>query len=312
MAKNYKLTEEIKQFILQHKQADPKLSCRGLEALIREHFHVDLSKSLINNVIKESNLSSPIGRRRIKEAITPKKEIITSLEKAATPAKEVPLPVKFSPQSFEVKMVRQEADFMENGGFFFLKAADLKLGLTLRLAEVLSDYFPGLSRQNHQAIIEALIYTPYFKNKKSLWLLLRAEIPEENITQYSQQFLMLPLPQLVELANKAGISSKFNDINGLWHEALLRLSSYIVHSFPPEYQFLDFKAMLERFYYLPGRLERKSGLLIIQLFYPANFHWISDIIWQDGFSSTANRVNGAEILTPEKEQIWISPQVRFS
>ena len=200
---------------------------------------------------------------------------------------------------------------MENAGFFFLKAADLKLGLTLRLAEVLSAYFPGLVKQTHQAIIETLIYAPYFKDKKSLWLLIGAGVPEENITQYSQQFLMVPLPQLVELAGKAGISRKFNDINDLWSEALLRLNSYIVHSFPPEYQFLDFKAMLERFYCLPGRLERKSGLLIIQSFYPANFHWISDIIWQEGLSSAANRVNEAGIITSEKEQIWISPQVRF-
>jgi hypothetical protein len=286
MTKYCKLNEEIKQFIIQQKKTNPKLSCRGLTSLIKERFQVNLSKSLINNVIKQSNLSSPVGRRRTKEAIVLKK-----------PA--------------ERQIIRQEAEFMENGGFFFLKAADLKLGLTSQLAEVLSGYSPDLSKESHQAITEALIYSPLFKNKESLWLLIGKEVPQENLTQYSQQLIQVPFQELKGLVAKLGINHNLNEINGLWHKCLLRLNSYIVHFFPPEYQFLDFLAMQERFYCLPARLERKGGLRIIQLFYPKGFFWLNDIIWQEGFSYAANRVNEAKIFTPEKEQIWISPQVQF-
>lgn len=286
MTKYCKLNEEIKQFVIQQKKANPKLSCRGLISLIKERFQINLSKSLINNVIKQNNLSSPVGRRRAKKAITFKE-----------PA--------------EVQFTRQEVEFMENGGFFFLKVADLKLNLTSRLVEVLSGYFPDLSQPSHQVIIEALIYTPFFKNKKSLWLLLGKEVPEESLTQYSEQLIQVPFPELKESIAKLGINCKLNKINELYQKCLLQLNAYIVHFFPPEYQFLDFAAMQERFYCLSAKLERKGSLFIIQLFYPPGFFWLNDIIWQEGFSYAANRINEAKIFTPEKGQIWLSPQVQF-
>jgi len=290
MSKSYKLKSDIKEFIIQRKKTNPELSCRNLSALVKEQFQVDLSKSLINNLLKESNLSSPIGRRRVKEPI-----ILTKTEDK--PA--------------EAQMTQQEADFMENGGFFFLKAADLKLDFTSRLAEVLSGYFPDLSKPNHQAIIEALIYSPFFEDKKSLRLLIGREVPEESLSQYSQQMLNIPFLQLKELAEKLGVNHNLNEINELWQKSLLRLNSYIVHFFPPEYQFLDFLSLLERFYCLPAKLERKSGLLLIQLFYPTGFYWVNDVIWQEGFAYAANRLNEAKILTPGNEQIWINPKVNF-
>ena len=289
MVQNYKLTEEIKQFIINEKKANPMLTCRGLTSLVKKRFQIDLSKSLINRVIKEHNLSGPVGRRSAKETVTSKEP-----EKAA-----------------ESKIARSNIEFMENGGFFFLKAADLKLGLTSHLAEALSTYFTGLSKEDHQGIIEALIYSPFFKDKNSLWLLIGREVPEESLTQYAQQLIQAPFLELKESVAKLGINHNINGTNDLWKESLLRLSSYMVHSFPPEYQFLDFLAMRERFYCLPGKLERKGGLLAIQLFYPNSFFWVNDIIWQEGFSYAANRVNEAKILTPEKDQIWVSPQVQF-
>ncbi len=286
MVKNYKLKEEIKEFIIEQKKAKPKLSCRSLALLIKECFQISLSKSLINNVIKQSNLSSPVGRRRIKEAIIAKK-----------PA--------------ETQVARQEAEFMENGGFFFLKAADLKLGLTARLAEIFAGYLPDLSQQNIQAIIETLIYSPLFKRKESLWLLVGKEVSEDSLAQYSQQLVNVPFLELKEAVVKLGINHKLNEINELYQKCLLRLSAYIVHFFPLEYQFLDFLAMQKRFYGLPAKIERKGNLLTIQLFYPEGFFGINDIIWQEGFSHAANRLNEAKIFTPAKEQIWISPQVQF-
>lgn len=328
MAKNYKLSPAIQEFILKQKTDNPKLSCRIMALLVKNTFQVNLSKSLINNVIKQGNLSSPVGRRKVKEAVIPPREEALPQVEAPTPPKEVILPptpvvevakpkeeAVFTPKTaikFEgIKPIKQEADFMENCGFFFLKAADLKLDFTLSLAEALSSYSPNLSKESHQKIIEALIYGPYFKDQKNLWLLIGAEVPQETLREYSEQLIMVPFLQLKESAEKVGINRKFNEINGLWQESLLRLNSYIVHFFPPEYQFLDLPAMRNRFYSLPGRLERKTNLLIIQLFYPNGFFWLNDIIWQEGFSYAANKVNDTGILTPEKEQIWVSPQVKF-
>ncbi len=63
MAKYYKLNEEIKQFIIQQKKADPELSCRNLVPLVKEHFQISLSKSLINNdIIWQEGLSHAANR----------------------------------------------------------------------------------------------------------------------------------------------------------------------------------------------------------------------------------------------------------
>jgi len=107
MANPYKLKPEIKQFIIEQKRTNPGLSCRSLIPLIREHFQINLSKSLINNVIKQNNLSGPVGRRRIKE------------------------PIIFK-QPFEIHIVRKE-ELIENGGCFFLEVADIKLSLSTQV-----------------------------------------------------------------------------------------------------------------------------------------------------------------------------------
>jgi hypothetical protein len=71
MAQPYKLKDEIERFILEKKKAEPKFSCRSLVSLIKERFGVDLSKSTINTIIKESKLSSKVGRPRIREKEAP-------------------------------------------------------------------------------------------------------------------------------------------------------------------------------------------------------------------------------------------------
>jgi hypothetical protein len=328
MTKNYKLSEQIRGFIIDQKRANEKLSCRGMADLIKKQFQIDISKSLINMVIKQGNLSSPVGRRRVNEVVItvkqvvslppviepqiPKKEApIPQKEALITPKEAHPIPVKAPVQIPEVMSVWQGSDFMENSGFFFLKSADLKLGLISGLAEILSQYFPGLTNESHQAIIEAFVYSPYFKQKKNLWLLIGAEVPQETLNLYSEQLILVPFSELKEAAEKVGIIYNSTEINGLWKEVLLRLNSYIVHFFPPEYQFLDFPAMQNRFYFLPGKLGIKGGMLTIQLICPNGFFGLNDIIWQEGFSQAAERVNEAKILTSKKEQIWINPQIQI-
>jgi len=59
----YKLKPEVLSFIIEKKQNNPALSCRHLTPLIIEQFHIKVSKSSINAIFKEKNLSMPIGRR---------------------------------------------------------------------------------------------------------------------------------------------------------------------------------------------------------------------------------------------------------
>ncbi|PIQ87732.1 MAG: hypothetical protein COV73_02590 [Candidatus Omnitrophica bacterium CG11_big_fil_rev_8_21_14_0_20_43_6] len=59
----HKLKPEVLSFIIENKQNNPTLSCRHLTSLILEQLHIKVSKSSINAIFKESNLSMPIGRR---------------------------------------------------------------------------------------------------------------------------------------------------------------------------------------------------------------------------------------------------------
>lgn len=62
MGVTYKLKDEIISFITLQKRENPQISCRSLSGLIEEKFSIKVSKSAINTVLKEANLSSPIGR----------------------------------------------------------------------------------------------------------------------------------------------------------------------------------------------------------------------------------------------------------
>lgn len=62
----YKLSAEIRDFIIDRKKADPQLSCRILAPLIARRFNVPISKSSINAIFKEQGLSKPVGRTRIR------------------------------------------------------------------------------------------------------------------------------------------------------------------------------------------------------------------------------------------------------
>ena len=59
----HKLKPEILSFIIEHKQNNPALSCRNLTSQILAQFQINISKSSINAIFKENNLSMPIGRR---------------------------------------------------------------------------------------------------------------------------------------------------------------------------------------------------------------------------------------------------------
>jgi len=74
----YKLKPEIVDFIVAYKKDHSSVSCRALGNLVREKFGVDVSKSSINVVIKDAQLSSPVGRRTVfsPHKIKPPQQII--------------------------------------------------------------------------------------------------------------------------------------------------------------------------------------------------------------------------------------------
>ncbi|MDP2905664.1 MAG: helix-turn-helix domain-containing protein, partial [Candidatus Omnitrophota bacterium] len=63
MANGYKITPEITNFIIDKKKNKPTLSCRVISTLIEKKYQTPLSKSTINEIIKQAGLSLPIGRR---------------------------------------------------------------------------------------------------------------------------------------------------------------------------------------------------------------------------------------------------------
>ena len=242
---------------------------------------------MINNVIKKNNLSGPVGRPRTREIIV-KKETEKEIEKKPVP----PLPGNY---------------LLENGGFFLLKAADLRLGLTFHLADGISGRIPEITSQ----IIETLIYSPHYKDKKSLAFLVEEEVAEETSKRFSERLAGIPLGELRSLAKEIDINTNFNDINELWENSISRLSSFLSHYFPGEFQFMEFDAMFQRFFSLAAKLESKPELLTIQLFHPKDFPWINDAVWYEGFSHASQSLNEARIFTPKKQLIRINPKVEI-
>jgi len=67
MGVTYKLRQDVVDFITNSKKNDPALSCRKLVGVIKESFGLDVSKSSVNEVIKASELSAPIGRPSLRK-----------------------------------------------------------------------------------------------------------------------------------------------------------------------------------------------------------------------------------------------------
>ncbi len=59
----YKLKPEVVEAIVQRKKDNPKMGCRKIADEISAEFDVKVSKSSVNTVLKESHLSSSVGRR---------------------------------------------------------------------------------------------------------------------------------------------------------------------------------------------------------------------------------------------------------
>ena len=104
----YKFKKEVIDFVLQQKRMDHGLGCRQLTILASEKFKIQVSKSSINAIIKNANLSNSVGRPASGEPL-PKKFKIPSLKKQQllsdvlrVKIEQKPLPVNVLPQPKKV------------------------------------------------------------------------------------------------------------------------------------------------------------------------------------------------------------------
>jgi len=63
MGVTYKLREEVVHFIISQRQSNPLFSCRQLAESASEKFGLHLSKSSVHDVLKESGIVTPRGRK---------------------------------------------------------------------------------------------------------------------------------------------------------------------------------------------------------------------------------------------------------
>src|ERR1700722_5602973 len=59
----YKLKEEVVHFIISQRQSNPLSSCRQLAESASQKFGLHLSKSSVHDVLKESGIITPRGRK---------------------------------------------------------------------------------------------------------------------------------------------------------------------------------------------------------------------------------------------------------
>ncbi len=83
MGVTYKLKQEVVDYIVAQKRSNPDISCRKLTAAVQEKFQVEVSKSSVNTIFKNANLSSPVGRRSaLLGAVKPQKFKIPEAKKS--------------------------------------------------------------------------------------------------------------------------------------------------------------------------------------------------------------------------------------
>jgi hypothetical protein len=103
MGSAHKLKPEIEAFILEQKRDSPQLSCRKISVLVKEKFQIELSKSLINALMKQEGLSAPVGRRR--KSASPEKELPPESREQPSP---VEISVEESPEPAPIENIIPE------------------------------------------------------------------------------------------------------------------------------------------------------------------------------------------------------------
>jgi len=113
----HKFKFEVIDFIVQSKRDVPSISCRKLAFIASDKFQIRLSKSSVSNILKNAELSSPVGRRsmgglktaKFKIPADKKKQLFgdtyglkSSQTQSVQEARDVPEQSKNKEQSFEI------------------------------------------------------------------------------------------------------------------------------------------------------------------------------------------------------------------
>jgi hypothetical protein len=138
----HKLKQEVVDFILHEKKSSPGIGCRQLAALASQKFQMTVSKSSVSSVLKDANLSSPVGRRtagekRFQIPEQKKKEIFKNFPSPNPPtvdaSREIPKVAKIKEvaPSFDKKALEHEPmallpDSMEGSKKTKQESRDLK------------------------------------------------------------------------------------------------------------------------------------------------------------------------------------------
>lgn len=157
-----RITIDIREFILKKKETSKSISCRFLVNDVFQKFHVKISKSSINSILKSSNLSGPVGR---------------------------PVSASF-----------RKVGFSKGAGYIFLLGSDFLLGFSKIIAEIVSKNFQDIHRklQTLELVCQALILSKAIYNvplrkivdyrKDELWLLMGKRVNKGLLKQFIDIF----------------------------------------------------------------------------------------------------------------------------
>ena len=96
MGVTYKLRDEVVQFIISQRQESPFSSCRQLAESASQKFGLHLSKSSVHDVLKESGITTPRGRKP-KDKFEIPQEKKKQIQKSLAQVKLLPVPVSSDP-----------------------------------------------------------------------------------------------------------------------------------------------------------------------------------------------------------------------
>ncbi|MFH1691015.1 MAG: helix-turn-helix domain-containing protein [Candidatus Omnitrophota bacterium] len=162
MKKPYKADKHVRELIVTVKKADKTISCRSLKQKLLKKHGIKISKSTVNQIIREAGLSRPVGR-----------------------------PVS---RSFRNAVASKWA------GYVFLLGADRLLNFSAKIADILSKIHPEIHHkfETLETVCQALILSRAFYNvpfrkmvdyrKEELWQILGRKVNKGLFKQFAESF----------------------------------------------------------------------------------------------------------------------------
>lgn len=217
----HKLRPEVRQSILDEKNANPAISCRSLSYLILQRFKIEVSKSSINSIFKEAGLSMPVGRT-LKRKKRAKPEVLLLESKPGKPPAELPLESKPEKKPEELPKPQPQIQIpseMPCTGAILLKAADCLIGGSRHITELIKNSL-NIDRDDLLAKTEGLIYLSLFEKSQQgqiseLQALIGRGISFESIMSYHNELqavktLEKDISQVIEDVSKEVRCMKIN------------------------------------------------------------------------------------------------------